>query len=92
MKPARFRATILAGHKDAALEVPFDPAARWGIEPARLRRGRNGFRVRATANGVSVETAIVPRSRRFWLELSDDALHTLRAHAGDVIAVAVVPL
>jgi uncharacterized protein DUF1905 len=92
MKAAGFRGTILEGHKDAAVEVPFDPAERWGVEPVHLRRGRHGHRVRATVNGVSFETSIVPRSKRYWLELDPAALRAADVSGGDDVAVTVTPL
>ncbi len=72
MANARFTATLLEGHKGAAFEVPFDPAERWDLPPERLRAGRNGHRVAGVVNGVGFQSAVVPRLRRFWLEIDDD--------------------
>lgn len=72
MANARFTATLLDGHKGTAFEVPFDPAERWDSPPERLKAGRRGHRVTGKVNGVAFESAIVPRSRRFWLLIDDD--------------------
>jgi hypothetical protein len=71
MANARFTATLLEGHKGFAFEVPFDPEERWEIPPERLRAGRNGHRVIGTVNGAGIDSAIVPRARKFWLEVDE---------------------
>ena len=60
---------VVSGHKEDALEVPFDPKARWGIEPAQVRPGRRGFPVRAELGKHVFATYVVARSGRFWLLL-----------------------
>jgi hypothetical protein len=89
--PERFRGEILEGHKGCAVEVPFDPARRFGIEKARLRPGRFGHRVRGTVNGVAFDGAIVPRMKRFWLELDAATLKRAKLAAGDTASVALEP-
>jgi hypothetical protein len=91
MRPAAFTGTVLGGHKGAAVEVPFDPAARWGVPPGPLRPGRRGHRVRATVNGAAVETAVVPRSRTFFLLLDEAVLAAAGAAVGDEVRVRVAP-
>jgi hypothetical protein len=44
----RFKAEVLSGHKEDAIEVPFDPALEWGISPKSLWRGRRGHLVNAS--------------------------------------------
>ena len=83
--PISFTGHLLGGHKGAAVEVPFDPDVQWGVPPERLRKGRDGHRVEATINGVKFQGAIVPRVRRFWSEVPEEAV--VRA---DVAAVAEV--
>jgi hypothetical protein len=87
----RFRGELLAGHKGCAVEVPFDPAQRFGIEKTRLRPGRFGHRVRGTVNGVPFEGAIVPRMKRFWLELDAATLERAKLAAGDTGTIAIEP-
>jgi len=89
---ARIAGLVLEGHKDAAVEVPFDPAERFGVEAVALRRGRRGHRVRVTAKAFRFESEIVPRSKRFWLVLPAAALRDLRLGPGDRIEVSVEPL
>jgi hypothetical protein len=53
MKQRKFKAELRGGHKEDAIEVPFDPAKTWGMTAVPLWRGRTGHRVLATLNGVS---------------------------------------
>ena len=77
----RFKGTVLAGHKGLAVEVPFEPAT-----PARpLAPGRRGHPARGTVNGAKFESAVVPRSRRYWLLLDDE----LGVREGDEVNVAL---
>jgi hypothetical protein len=92
MANAQFTATLLKGHKGAAFEVPFDPEERWEIPPEKLRAGRNGHRVAGKVNGVAFESAIVPRSRRFWLEIDDDLRKQARLEIGEPAKLAIRPI
>jgi hypothetical protein len=89
---ARFEAELQGGHKQAAVEVPFDPQERWHIAPVHVRRGRNGHRVRGTVNGVEFESVVVPRMRRFWLELSDELQRAGKLSIGDVATFVIAPV
>ncbi len=91
MKRERFEGVVLLGHKEAAVEVPFDPATRWSIPAAALRPGRRGHFVRGSLNGTEFESAIVPRSKRFWLLLRDEILESASVSAGDRVKVAIEP-
>jgi predicted DNA-binding protein (MmcQ/YjbR family) len=92
MANAQFTATLVGGHKGAAFEVPFDPEERWEIPPEKLRAGRNGHRVAGKVNGVAFESAIVPRSRKFWLEIDDDLRKKARLEIGAPAKVAIRPI
>jgi len=92
MANAQFTATLLEGHKGAAFEVPFDPEERWEMPPEKLRAGRNGHRVAAKVNGVAFESAVVPRLRRFWLEIADDVRKQARLEIGAAAKIAIRPI
>jgi hypothetical protein len=91
MANARFTTTLLDGHKGAAFEVPFDPAERWSIEPSRLRAGRNGHRVIGTVNGVGFDSAIVPRAKKFWVEVDDEVMKRAKLEIGRAVKIALRP-
>jgi hypothetical protein len=91
-KPATFTALLLEGHKGCAVEVPFDPGSRWDLAPGPLWRGRRGHRVAATLNGIPFHDAIVPRSRRFWLLVSESVMADAAVAAGDRVEISVAPL
>ena len=91
MKPDRFEAELQAGHKGAAVEVPFDPATRWSVEAVPLRRGRRGFPVEAVLDGVSFASAIVPRMRRHFLLVDDEVCARARARVGAMVEITVAP-
>ena len=91
MKKRKFKAELQSGHQEDAVEVPFDPAAVWGIAPARLWRGRKGHTVEATLNGISFETFIVGRQQRFFMLVDEDIKQQAGVAVGEVVAVAVGP-
>jgi hypothetical protein len=91
MAREQFSGVVLDGHKGAAVQMPFDPAARWGIAAGPLRPGRRGHRVRGSLNGTAFESAIVPRSRAFWLLLDDAVLGAAGVAVGDTVRVAIEP-
>jgi hypothetical protein len=81
----RFTATVLAGHKGLAVEVPFTPGT-----PARaLAPGRKGHPARGTINGVTFESAVVPRSKRYWLLIDDDLAARAGVVEGDEVKVTL---
>lgn len=90
-KRATFTGVVVEGHKGAALEVPFDPRERWDLEPVRLRPGRNGHAVSGTIDGVSFRSYIVPRMRRFWLELDEDVLARAKVEPGESVKIVIAP-
>ena len=91
MKKKRFKAEVLSGHKEDAIEVPFDPALEWGISPKSLWRGRRGHLVNATVNGFSFESSIVPRQKKFYLLIDTEAAKSARVSEGALVQVAVEP-
>jgi ribosomal protein L21E len=91
MKKTTFKAEVLSGHKEDAVEVPFDPAKEWGIPPKSLWRGRRGHVVNATVNGFSFESSIVPRQKKFYLLINGESERAARITDGDVVTVTVQP-
>ncbi len=91
MKKKNFKAKLLSGHKDDAVEVPFDPAKEWGVEPKPLWRGRRGHSVNATVNGFSFASSIVPRQKKFYLIIDAEAKKTAKVEAGAVVQVTLEP-
>ena len=73
MRKKKFKAELLSGHKDHAVEVPFNPSVEWNLQSRPLWRGRRGFPVLATIDGVSLESAIVPRQQKFYLLIDAEA-------------------
>lgn len=91
MKKKMFKAEVLSGHKEDAVEVPFDPATEWGIAPTPLWRGRRGHPVNATLNGYSFASSIVPRQKKFYLLINGAAEKAAGVTAGNVVLVALEP-
>ena len=86
-----FSGELLSGHKQDALEVPFDPAAEWKIQPQPLWRGRRGFPIKARLKGVAFESSIVPRQKRFFLLIDPEVLESTGVVVGSRIRVTVEP-
>ena len=91
MASAKFRATLIDGHKGLACEVPFDPAERWSLPVVTVAPRRKGVEVAATIDDVSFDSAVVPRSRRHWLLVTEDTARRLGKGAGDPVAVVLAP-
>lgn len=91
MRQARFQATLVSGHKDDAVEVPFDPGERWSIAIQPLWSGRRGYPVDATLNGTAFESAIVPRCSRYWLLVPESVERVTHTATGDSASITVVP-
>lgn len=90
-KKKKFKAEVLSGHKEDAVEVPFDPAKEWGIPPGPLWRGRRGHFVNATVNGFSFESSIVPRQKKFYMLIDAEAKKAAGVYEGVVVQVEVEP-
>ena len=86
-----FTAELLSGHKQDALEVPFDPAEAWNIEPQPLWRGRRGFPVKVLVKGIAFESSIVPRQRRFFLLIGSEVVKSAGLAVGSRIRATVEP-
>jgi Domain of unknown function (DUF1905) len=86
-----FDAVLHTGHKQCAVEVPFDPAEAWALSAQPLWPGRRGYRVRASCEGVDFDSAVVSRSRRFWLLIDDDIRRTAGWREGGELHFSLAP-
>jgi hypothetical protein len=90
-KAERFSSVVLAGHKGLGFEVPFDPGRQWGRAPVSLRPGRRGHRVSGTVNGRPFEGAVVGRSRRFFVLVTDGMARAAKLREGSTVRVSLRP-
>ena len=88
---ARFSGVVSEGHKGCAVEVPFDPKERWGVSPVSLRPGRRGHRVAVRLGSRSFPSAVVGRSRKWWLVLPDDVLEGAGLLPGATVSLEIRP-
>ena len=89
MSSKTFSGTIQAGHKDDAIEVPFDPAHALGVKLVAIKPGRRGFPVRAMINSIGFDTHIVTRSKTFWLVLPMAIERKIGVTEGDDVLVTL---
>ena len=87
MSPVQFNATILTGHKEDAVEIPFDPREKWTLESEQLRPGRRACHVQCSINGHGFKGAVVARSKKFWLLLPTEIEQAAGVKGGDLISV-----
>ena len=86
-----FEAVLRSGHKQCALEVPFDPAQAWRQDARPLWPGRHGHRVHASCDGVDFDSAVVARSRRFWLLVDEEVRCLAGWQEGSRLRVTLAP-
>jgi hypothetical protein len=86
-----FTGELLSGHKQDAVEVPFDPSSEWDLEPQPLWRGRRGFPVRARIKGRAFESSIVPRQKKFYLLIEPEIVKSEGLVLGSRVRVTVEP-
>ena len=89
MSTKTFSGTILAGHKDDAIEVPFDPTHVLGVKLVAVKPGRRGFPVRAMINSIGFDSHIVTRSKIFWLVLPMAIERKIGVTEGDEVSVTL---
>ena len=89
MSSKTFNGIILAGHKDDAIEVPFDPTQALGVKLATIKPGRRGFPVRVMIRSVGFDGHIVARSKKFWLLLPMAMERQIGASEGDEVSVTL---
>jgi Domain of unknown function (DUF1905) len=91
MNPKTFKGTIISGHKDDAVEVPFDPAQTLGVTLEAIKPGRRGFAVRVMINNIGFDSHVVARSEKFWLLLPMAIERKIGVDEGDVVSVTLSP-
>lgn len=83
---------VRSGHKEDALELPFDPSRRWDLRAVTFAPGRRGVPVRVRAEGgVDACRHVVTRAGRHWLLLPPSLERSLACAAGDTVRVRVAP-
>ena len=87
----KFTAELHSGHKQDALEVPFDPAKEWKIKPPQLWRGRRGFPVRAHVPDIAFDSSIVSRQRKFFLLIDREVGLSAGSTRGSRVPVTLEP-
>jgi len=92
MKRKKFKAELQAGHKENAIEVPFDPEKSWDIPARPLLQGRRGHSVRGSLNGTHFESVVVPRSGKFFLLIAADVQQATGVKVGEVIDAVIGPI
>jgi hypothetical protein len=92
MKSERIKAVLQEGHKEAAVEVPFDPGTRWSLPSTRLLPGRHGHRVQGRLNGVQFESVVLPRGPGFYLIIGEELRSEAQVTIGDVVEITLHPL
>lgn len=91
MRARSFNGIAQAGHKESAIEVPFDPGAVWRIEVQSIRPGRRGYRVTAVVNGFRFSSHVVARSKKFWLLLPVRVVTGAKIRLGRIVGVKLQP-
>ncbi len=91
MKAERISSVVLTGHKGDAIEVPFDPGAKWGVTTQQIGPGRRGYRVACRVGAIRFDSYVVARSRKFWLLLSAEVEDKLSIKAGDTVSLSLEP-
>jgi len=91
MKTKSFVGTVLSGHKENDIEVPFDPGIVWGIRWKQIRPGRRGYRVVSEMKGLKFLSHVVARSKKFWLLLPAAIEAEAKVGVGETVAVKLQP-
>lgn len=84
-----FVGVVRTGHKEDAVEVPFDPAAHWGRKAERFAPGRRGVAVCARIARVAFASHVVARSGKHWLLLPPDVAEACGVQPGAEVEVSL---
>ena len=92
MKERTFEGPVQAGHKENAVEVPFEPASSWNGEVGSFAPGRRGLAVSYRVGDRLFTSHVVRRSGKHWLLLLPAALDASPSFAvGRTIEVTIGP-
>jgi len=91
MKKQSFSGTVLSGHKENAIEVPFDTGSLWGIKQEQIGPGRRGYWVIGEVKGLKFSSHVVARSKKFWLLLRAAIEAGAKVGVGETVAVKLQP-
>ena len=93
MNKKRFTAEVLSGHKEDAVEVPFDPLVEWGLQAQPIYKGRRGYPVRGKLNGSAFsESFVVRRQNKFYLLLDRELEQTTGVSCGVRVRIVIEPI
>lgn len=82
---------LLSGHKEDALEVPFDPGKEWTLQSVQMAPGRRGFSVEAIVKSFKFHSYIVARAGHFWLLVDSGVKERAHLAVGDTVSVVLEP-
>ena len=86
-----FDAVLLSGHKQDAVELPFDPVAAWNSKAAPIARGRRGQRVGGMLDAIAFESRVVARQKRHFVLIEAALRRQAGLAAGDPVHVVLEP-
>jgi hypothetical protein len=91
MPSRKFKGILVAGHKEDAVEVPFDPGAQWPIQPVQITPGRRGYPVWATLEGIEFASFVLARSKKHWLLVDARVKALAKVATGDQLSISLAP-
>lgn len=89
MKQRSFEAVLMSGHKQDAVELPFDPALEWNSRAVAIQPGRRGHRVAGRLNDVAFESWVVARSKRHFVLIEDEVRRRAGVAVGERVRVVL---
>ena len=90
---AKFKGVVEAGHKGCAVEIAFDPARLWKVQPTQIVYQKvKGIPVAGRLNRVPFSSWIISRWGKRFVLISDDHLMSARVKPGDEVRIEVTPV